>query len=186
MPAPLIPKDEVIRRLLKVFRDSGYDGATVSRFSEATGLGKASLYHYFPNGKEEMAETVLKMVSDWIETNIFTSLQSEDITSHQKIEKMFEQIGDFYGHGKENCLFEVLIHGDAKTVFQVKLKKIFTRWIEELAKVLVKAGISKIEAKHRSEDMLVRIQGALILSRSMKNTAIFERNLKEMSKNILA
>ena len=54
MPAPLLSKDEVIGRLMRVFRTFGYSGATLARFSEATGLGKASLYHHFPGGKEEL------------------------------------------------------------------------------------------------------------------------------------
>lgn len=186
MPAPIIAKDEVIRRLLKVFRDSGYDGATVSRFSEATGLGKASLYHYFPGGKEQMAATVLGMVSDLIEKNIFSILRSEDIKAKQKIEKMLEQIRTFYDDGKESCLFAVLINGDSRDIFQRQLKLIFSEWISELSAVLISHGVSKAEARHRSEDMLVTIQGALILSKSMKSTEIFERSLKHMGQRLLA
>lgn len=52
-------KEEVIAQLTKVFRQYGYEGATLARLSEATGLGKASLYHHFPKGKEEMAAVVL-------------------------------------------------------------------------------------------------------------------------------
>lgn len=40
---------EVVQRLLKVFRQHGYEGATLSRISEATGLGRASLCHHFLN-----------------------------------------------------------------------------------------------------------------------------------------
>lgn len=42
---------EAVRRLVKTFRQSGYEGTTLSQISQATGLGKASLYHHFPNGK---------------------------------------------------------------------------------------------------------------------------------------
>jgi len=41
--------------LTDVFRTYGYEGATLSRISEATGLQRASLYHRFPGGKEAMA-----------------------------------------------------------------------------------------------------------------------------------
>lgn len=40
-----MPKEEVIPKLVSVFRHYGYEGATVSRLSQATGLKKASLYH---------------------------------------------------------------------------------------------------------------------------------------------
>ena len=59
MPAAIVPKDEVLDRLAQAFRENGYDGASIARLSEATGLGKASLYHYFKGGKQEMAAAVL-------------------------------------------------------------------------------------------------------------------------------
>ena len=37
MPAALIPKEEVLARLLEVFREHGYEGASLAVLSEATG-----------------------------------------------------------------------------------------------------------------------------------------------------
>ena len=48
-----MPKEEIITKLIPVFRYYGYEGATVSRLSEATGLKKASLYHHFQGGKSK-------------------------------------------------------------------------------------------------------------------------------------
>ncbi len=48
-------KLELITILDDVFRRRGYEGATLSVLSRACGLGKASLYHHFPGGKDEMA-----------------------------------------------------------------------------------------------------------------------------------
>ena len=55
MPAPLLSKEEVLARLMATFRSDGYDGASLAELSQRTGLGKSSLYHYFPGGKAEMA-----------------------------------------------------------------------------------------------------------------------------------
>ena len=52
-------REEAIAQLSKVFRQYGYEGATLARLSAATGLRKASLYHHFPKGKEKMAAAVL-------------------------------------------------------------------------------------------------------------------------------
>ncbi|MEM8810542.1 MAG: TetR/AcrR family transcriptional regulator, partial [Cyanobacteria bacterium P01_G01_bin.38] len=41
-------KDAAIAKLTPVFRRYGYEGASLSMLSKATGLGKASLYHHFP------------------------------------------------------------------------------------------------------------------------------------------
>ena len=55
-------RDEAIRKPIKVFRTSGYEGTTLSLISQMRGLGGASLYHHFPKGKQEIVEVVLMYV----------------------------------------------------------------------------------------------------------------------------
>ena len=74
MPAPLMSKDEVLDRLVDAFRDKGYEGASLSELSAATGLTKSSLYHYFPDGKEEMAEEVLAHLDRQLAENLYKPL----------------------------------------------------------------------------------------------------------------
>ncbi|MCY7320404.1 MAG: TetR/AcrR family transcriptional regulator, partial [Phormidesmis sp. CAN_BIN36] len=69
-------KDSAIPELVKVFRQYGYEGATLAKLSEATGLGKASLYHHFPKGKEEMASAVLDYLNRGLQEQILAPLRS--------------------------------------------------------------------------------------------------------------
>jgi len=58
---------DVVPLLAEIFRELGYEGTTLSRITERTGIGKGSLYHFFPGGKEEMAAAVLADVDGWFE-----------------------------------------------------------------------------------------------------------------------
>jgi AcrR family transcriptional regulator len=71
VPAPLLTKPDMLERLMDLFRAKGFDGASVSDISDATGLGKSSLYHHFPDGKEEMAIQVLAHLEDQLERALF-------------------------------------------------------------------------------------------------------------------
>jgi len=53
-------RDALLRQLGQVFRERGYEGATLTQLAAATGLGKASLYHHFPGGKAEMADVLVR------------------------------------------------------------------------------------------------------------------------------
>ncbi|WP_315889750.1 TetR/AcrR family transcriptional regulator [Kovacikia minuta] len=64
-------KQAHVSSLLNLFRQFGYDGVTLSKISQATGLGKASLYHHFPGGKDEMVETVLIALRQGCGANCF-------------------------------------------------------------------------------------------------------------------
>jgi TetR/AcrR family transcriptional regulator, lmrAB and yxaGH operons repressor len=54
-----ISEADLIGRLSLVFRDRGYEGAALADLASAAGLKKASLYHRFPGGKQQMAEEVM-------------------------------------------------------------------------------------------------------------------------------
>jgi AcrR family transcriptional regulator len=96
-------KEEVIAQLTKVFRQYGYEGATLARLSEATGLGKASLYDHFPKGKEEMAAVVLKSMSDRLEASIIEPLRSSG-EPVDRIRVMTKNVDKLYSGGKQSCL----------------------------------------------------------------------------------
>ena len=76
MAKPVAGRAELLPLLAEVFRAHGYEGATLSLIGEATGLGKGSLYHFFPGGKQQMATEVLAEIDGWFEANIFAALRS--------------------------------------------------------------------------------------------------------------
>ena len=45
---------DTLPALAEVFREYGYEGTSLARITKATGLGKGSLYHFFPGGKAEI------------------------------------------------------------------------------------------------------------------------------------
>jgi AcrR family transcriptional regulator len=112
MPAALITKDEVLDRLTRVFREAGYEAATLSRLSQATGLVKASLYHYFPGGKHDMAAAVLGRANSWLESQVLAPLAGVG-TPKERLEAMAVALDAYYSGGRDGCLLGLLSQGDA-------------------------------------------------------------------------
>ncbi len=177
-------REEVIAQLTKVFRQYGYEGATLRRLSEATGLGKASLYHHFPKGKEEMATAVLTSISDCVEASILAPLRSSG-EPIERIRIMTTNVDKLYGGGKQSCLLAVLALGESLDLFQAKIQNALNVWINTLAQVLIDAGIERSQARQRAEDAIVQIQGSLMLARSLDDTTLFERVLKHLPEELL-
>lgn len=177
-------KEEVIAQFTKVFRQYGYEGATLARLSEATGLGKASLYHHFPNGKEEMAAVVLKSMSDRLKASIIEPLRGSG-EPIDRIRVMTTNVDKLYSGGKQSCLLTVLALGEAKNLFNREIQNAFNVWIDTLVEVLMEAGIEHSQAQQRAEDAILQIQGSLILARSLDNTAPFKRVLDRLPEELL-
>lgn len=179
-----MPRHEAICQILKVFRQYGYEGATLTRLAEATGLGKASLYHYFPGGKAEMAMAVLAHIQGWMQTNILVDLQRTD---HPRdcLQAMTHKVNELYSQGEEACLLEVLSLGTSNPLFAAQIQAALNTWIVAIAQVLIEAGFAPDLARIRAEDAILQIQGALVLSRGLGNTAPFQRILEQLPAKLL-
>lgn len=185
MPAPLISKDDVVARLLTVIRRQGYDGASLSALSEATGLGRSSLYHYFPNGKDDMVGAALEHVASMMEATVFAPLRS-NATPRARLLAMVRAIDAFYQGGRESCLLAALGFGEASGRFHDRVARLFEAWIAAIVGVLRDAGVPAATARVRAEEALVRVEGALVLARALDKPAIFARTLKALPDELLA
>jgi len=175
-----IDDDTLVQKLTQVFRDYGYEGASLSILSKATGLKKASLYHRFPGGKEQMALEVLGSAGKWVEKNIIIPLNSGE-TPEKKIKYLAKKLDEFYIGGKGSCLLNMLSSPDIKKgPFSGHIKDAFQVWINSLTDVLIESGISPAESKKRAENAIAMMQGTLVMSRGMNDTKPFKNFLKNL------
>jgi TetR/AcrR family transcriptional regulator, lmrAB and yxaGH operons repressor len=178
-------KEQVILQLIPVFRQYGYEGTSLSMLSKATGLGKASLYHYFPQGKQGMANAVMNYIASIFEETVLQLLQSSD-TPEEKIFLMCQALGDFYAHGQNNCFLATMSLGEADNLFHAQVKQRLEIWIDKLTQVLIEGGIEAQLAYERSQDAIIEIQGALILVRILNEPTIFTRILNDMPRKLIS
>ena len=185
MPAPLLTKADMLGRLMDLFREKGFDGASLSDISGSTGLGKSSLYHHFPNGKEEIARQVLAYLEEQLEQALFEPMRSHG-TPRQKLDRMLDTIDDFYEGGKKACLLERLCASVDARRFRRPLDRAFNTWIEAVEALGVESGLPRATARLRAEDLVVRIEGALVVSAGTDDTSVFARTIRDLRDSLLA
>ncbi|MGL4884202.1 MAG: TetR/AcrR family transcriptional regulator, partial [Waterburya sp.] len=172
-------KEKLILQLLELFRRYGYEGATLSKISQFTGLGKASLYHHFPGGKEDMVNAVLEYSENWLEEKILKPMRAQNNPS-DRLNEMCDRVNELYQGGEQCCLFGVLLLGEGRDLFQEKIKNSLKLWVEAITEVLVAAGIEEKIAREQAEDAIAKIQGTLILARSLDDLEPFQRTLRQI------
>ena len=185
MPPALLSRDEVVEKLMLVVRRSGYDGASLSELSKATGLGKSSLYHYFPDGKDDMVRAVLDHLQSQLRASVFAPLR-EPGPATRRVQEMVKTLDAFYRGGREACVLGNLVLGTSRTRFRGHLQAIFDEWIEALAAALADGGLSRTLARSRAEDAVIRIEGALVLAGGMDDVGLFTRALRQLPRELLA
>lgn len=185
MPALLTSKERVLELLLEAFRRNGYDGASLAVLSEATGLGKSSLYHYFPDGKAGMALQVLDLVEVWMGQEVVEPLGDKGVAPPERLERMLATLSAFYEGGKKACILGRLSASVDRSKFQRRLERIFAMWIAALTRLLVEVGHSRAQARREAEEVVLRIQGALVLSASLDDERPFRRVIEDLRTNLL-
>ena len=186
MPAAKLSRPELIRKLAEVFRQHGYAGASLERITAATGLGKGSLYNYFPGGKQAMAECVLEEIDAWFEREIYAPLrQAPDWRGDMQapdwrggVDAMLAATDAYFQSGGRICLMGAFALDDTRDLFAERLRGYFAAWIEALAGLLARGGLAAPQAK--AESLVAGIQGALTLARALNDTTAFPRLLRKL------
>lgn len=172
-------RSEAVRLLAEVFREHGFEGASLTTIGNATGLGKGSLYHFFPAGKEEMAAAVLEEIDTWFEREVFAPLVSDDPAA---IDAMFDSTVAYFQSGRRVCLVGTFALSDCRDRFGARIAAYFQRWIEALAVALARRGFGEKKARARAEEIVSGIQGGIVLARALNDSASFERLIQRMRK----
>jgi TetR/AcrR family transcriptional repressor of lmrAB and yxaGH operons len=180
-PSKLSDK-QLFGRLTEVFRRRGYDGASYVDLMKATGLVKASLYHRFPGGKEEMVGAIQSEVDRHFAEYVLAPAMEEG-EPKQRARRMAQRLHEFYDSGKTWCLLDTLSLTESRATL-AHAKKSMEFWVERFARVGRDAGLSAGVARKRAEEAVAAIEGGLVVARVLKNRRPFLRVLGTLPKKL--
>lgn len=180
-----IEDEALMEHLGAAFKDVGFEGASLAMLSEAAGLTKSSLYHRFPEGKNQIALEVLYRTRRYLDAEVFPVLLG-DALPQARVKAFTASLNTIYASGADSCLLNMLAppRGQPKGCGQ-EIASIFHQFLKAVASVSRAAGCPAAEARHRAEQALVEIQGALVLARGIGDPAVFSRMLTRLPSVIL-
>src|SRR4029077_20496061 len=95
-------------------------GGSLAALAAAVGLGKASLYQKFPEGKAQMGAEVLTEIGRSLENEVLSVLR-QDAPPIARFKKMLVAVSKFYDGGQLSCLIDTLSLGDAGQLYRTAL-----------------------------------------------------------------
>lgn len=181
-----IEDDVLLDRLTRTFKNVGYEGASLSALSDATGLKKSSLYHRFPAGKAQMAQEVMAETARVLDAEVFPLLAAAQ-APEARIGAFVQVMDSFYAGGRQSCLLNMLQPPRAEpSACGEAIGATFQRLLAALSMVARDAGADEAPARLRAEQVLVELQGALVVARGMNDAAVFGRALARIPVIVLA
>lgn len=176
-------RQEILQKLSQVFRRDGYTGASLADLAGAVGLGKASLYQKFPQGKVQIGAEVLAETGRIFEMEVLGPLR-EPAPTGVRFSRMLAATRKFYEEGKLSCVLDTLSLGEAGPLYRDGLSFAIKRWREALTDLAKEAGLSAAKASVWAEEVVIAIEGSLVLARAGNDPDIFLRALKRLEKSL--
>jgi AcrR family transcriptional regulator len=170
-------KDRIMDSSAELFRRQGYAGTGVKQIAAMASAPFGSLYHFFPGGKEQLGEEVIRS-SGALYLQLFQTiaLQAPDAVT---------AVAEFFS-GAAQTLRET-DYADACPIATVALEvastneplrrataDVFETWIDAAAAYFAAAGIAADAARALAVSILSLLEGAFVFSRAMRSTGPLE------------
>lgn len=166
-------RDRIVDTTAELFRRQGYNGTGLKQILAQANAPFGSLYHFFPGGKNELAERVIRS-SGALYMQLFATIaaQAPDVLT---------AVGDFFSGAAETL--EETGYEDACPIATVALEvastneplreataDVFDDWIDGASSYFQYAGVPETRARELAFEMLCLLEGAFMFSRTLRNT----------------
>ena len=166
-------RDRIVYASAELFRRQGYTGTGLKQITAEAQAPFGSLYHFFPGGKEQLGDEVIRVAGEFFR-RLFETIADDapDIVTG---------VGDFFDGAAETL--RQTDYADACPIATVALEvastnetlrkataDVFESWIGEAADRLADAGLPRRRAREVAIATIASLEGAFVLSRAMRTT----------------
>jgi AcrR family transcriptional regulator len=174
---PAETRDRILETTAELFRRYGYTGTGLKQIVGDANAQFGSLYHFFPGGKEQLAEESIRR-SGRMYGELFEAImdQAADVESG---------VADFFAGAAETL--RLTEYADACPIATIALEVastseplrkatagVFESWTAAATVRFAAAGVDADEARRLAIQMLCALEGAFVLSRAMRSTEPLE------------
>ena len=165
-------RDRIVYASAELFRRQGYAGTGLKQIATEARAPFGSVYHFFPGGKEQLAEDVLRVGG-----RFFLALYEAIAGAAPDYPTA---VADFFAGAAQTleatdyadaCPIATVAGEIASTheVLRAATADVFESWLAALADDAVDAGIAPDRARPLALSVLALLEGAFLLSRSTRS-----------------
>ena len=165
-------RPRMVNGAARLLAQKGLQGASFAEVLELTGAPRGSVYHHFPNGKDEMVSAALDAVSE----ATLKRLGELDRTPVAITDGFLALWSDLLDRAKLTAGCAVVAVSVAATGDLLDhAGAVFSRWTGHLAGLLTEAGVDPAAAADFATLLIAASEGAVIMSRAQRSREPFDR-----------
>jgi AcrR family transcriptional regulator len=172
--ATVVPtRDRIVFATAGLFRRQGLNGTGMKQIATEAQAPFGSVYHFFPGGKEELADEVLRR-SGAFYLALWESFVPAGADPADAVEAFFAGAAEtLVATGYEDaCPIATVALEVASTNERLRAVTgdVYESWIQAMAAHVEHAGASPAQARAVAVAVVAAIEGAFVLSRSLRST----------------
>jgi AcrR family transcriptional regulator len=172
-PAAIPTRERILYTAAELFRRQGYAATGIKQITGEADATLGSLYHFFPQGKLQLAHEVLRIGGAFF-LALYRTIAAEAPDLPTAVENFFTGAGEtLVATGYADACPIATVAGEiASTHEQLRLAvaDVFESWLHALTEDAIAAGVPAPRARPLAESVLALLEGAFLLARSMRST----------------
>jgi TetR/AcrR family transcriptional regulator, lmrAB and yxaGH operons repressor len=175
-PTPTSKRGDTRQKMLisaaEVMRERGAAGVTIDAVLAHSGAPRGSVYHHFPEGRNQILVEALRYAGDSITAIIDdAAVRGAKVLVRKFVEYWERRLLD--GGFNAGCpvVAAALVSADNEPQLCSDAGAILGRWCTALTRAFVSDGFSEADAASLSVTSIAALEGAIVLCRSTRSTA---------------
>jgi AcrR family transcriptional regulator len=165
-------RQRILRAGTELFRRAGYTGTGMKQIAEAAGAPFGSIYHFFPGGKAQLGEEVIR-TSGAVYLGLITTLMAPYEDRVAATADAFTAAAgtlaelDF----ADPCPIATVAMEVASTneALRRATSEVFDSWIDRLAAYYAAGGVREPVARETAGSVIALLEGAFMLGRAARS-----------------
>ena len=174
-------RERMVRSAASLIRTRGVNATSFSEVLADSGTPRGSIYHHFPEGKQQLADDAIRWTSERVLAHLRAGTASTPRDVLTRFIDMWRKVV-LDSRGTAGCVVAgVALDTDAGVTGQIDLvRTTFRSWIALLAEQLRAVGVPSDRATSIALTTVAGMEGALILSRAEGNAKPLETVTEEL------
>jgi AcrR family transcriptional regulator len=178
-------KERMVAGAARLLAMRGLQETSFSEVLELTGAPRGSIYHHFPDGKDQLIASAIDLAGD-------NAIALIERTRGQSAKQVTEH---FIGLWREvlvrsnyraGCsVLAVTIATDSSDLLD-HAATVFRTWRERLAELLRAGGLADVDAARFAAILIAATEGAVVVSRAEQSMEPFELVAEELSSRVVS
>ena len=167
-------RDRMITGAAQLLSRAGVSEASFGNVVALTGAPRGSIYHHFPEGKDQLLGESVRLVG----ARLLMALREQEVSSPEDVvllfAGLFRRVLVASGAASGCAVAAVALETQQSSPPGAAAGEVFRSWISELSALFEQAGLDRRRARSLSVATLASVEGAMVLARATGDVQLFD------------